>query len=246
MCRVIAGEVSPIVPASCTARRSSRSSEIFDLRRAQEWTAALTVVRRPAGPVPFRGRCMVYRSELMVLHGQWDAARTRCGAPESVCRPPPEPSVGEAATSRPSCIGFAARSPRPSAATARPASWGRPPEPGLALLRLAQGAPAAASARSVGRWTRPPTTGRGRASSARRRDPHRRGRPRRGQGRGRRLGQLAVGARLAAPRRPRRPRRRRRPARGGRPRGGARACSAGRGRRGASSTPRTRRRGSGS
>ena len=61
-------------------------------------------------------------------------------------RPPGSPRRARPSTSRPSCTGCAASSPRPRRPTARPASAGREPQPGLALLRLAQGQVDAAAA----------------------------------------------------------------------------------------------------
>ena len=65
---------------------------------------------------------------------------TRRDGPRSGCSDRhPSPRSARRTTSRRSCIGCAASSALPSRPTARPASWGRRTEPGLALLLLARG-----------------------------------------------------------------------------------------------------------
>ena len=98
MLAVTAGEVAPITVGTVYCAAIEAFGEIFDLRRAQEWTAALSAwCDAQPDLVPFRGRCLVYRTEIMEFHGQWrDADREAQRAEAWLSRPPIEPAVGEA------------------------------------------------------------------------------------------------------------------------------------------------------
>lgn len=148
MVAVTSDELSPIVIGIVYCAAIEAFDEIFDIRRAQGWTQALTewCAKQP-DLVPFRGRCLVYRSEMLRFRGEWtkafDEARR---AQEWLLRPPPEPAVGEAYYEQGELLRLRGRFAEAETAYREASQWGRRPDPGLALLQLARGRSAAARA----------------------------------------------------------------------------------------------------
>src|SRR4029453_9881258 len=72
--------------------------EMFDLRRAHEWTAALGAwCAAHADVVPYRGHCLVRRAEILQLHGAWlDAIDEASRACDALSRPTDHPSLAAA------------------------------------------------------------------------------------------------------------------------------------------------------
>ena len=138
MVAVIAGHVTPILAGDIYCIVLEACQETFDLRRAYEWTVSLGewCASQPE-LIRYRGECLLYRAEVMQLRGNWnDAAQDAQAACELLASRPASGAafyrVGEIHRLR---GNFA----NAEAAYTRANERGRKPQPGLSLLRLAQG-----------------------------------------------------------------------------------------------------------
>lgn len=140
MLAVVANEVSPIVTGLLYCSVIEICRQVYALGRAREWTAAFArACAEQPEMVAFTDTCLVHRAEIMQFHGEWpgalaEASRacTRCRERE---RKPPAAALYQQAEIHRLRGEFAKADEAYRAAS----EHGCDPQPGLALLRLAQG-----------------------------------------------------------------------------------------------------------
>jgi DNA-binding CsgD family transcriptional regulator len=160
MVAATAGELSPIVTGLVYCSVIAGCQELFELRRAREWTVALTDwCREQPDMVAHTGQCLVHRAEIMQLHGSWqDALQEAQRAGERFAQRQSQVLAAHALYRQGEVHRLRGELADAEAAYRESSRGGWDPQPGLALLRLAQGnadAAAAAIRRVLGETKNP-------------------------------------------------------------------------------------------
>jgi DNA-binding CsgD family transcriptional regulator len=148
MFEATAQELSPVVTGLVYCSVIDGCHELHDLTRASEWTAAMSEwCDHQAGLVPFTGVCQVHRAELLQLRGDWRAALDESRlAGERFSQRAHDVWNGQASYRQGELLRLQGELGAAETAYRDASRLGAEPQPGLALLRLAQGRTAAAGA----------------------------------------------------------------------------------------------------
>lgn len=140
MVSVTMGDVSPIPSGIIYCAVVDGCVEACDLRRAAEWTEAL---RRWCDDqpdlVPYRGQCMVHRSQVLLAQGSWAEAAAEADRACQRLADPFHPALGLAHYQRGELHRLRGQLDAAGDAYREASRGGHDPVPGFALLRLAQG-----------------------------------------------------------------------------------------------------------
>jgi class 3 adenylate cyclase len=135
----VCGELKPFATGLVYCITISSCQDVGDFRRAAEWTEAANRWCDQADVSGFPGTCRLHRAEIMRLRGDWPAAEQQAVAACEELRDFDRHitaggyyEVGEIRRRRGDFEGA-----EEAYGTAN--EWGRNPQPGLALLRLAEG-----------------------------------------------------------------------------------------------------------
>jgi len=147
MLAVVAGELMPIMTALMYCSVIDTCRQVYALGRAREWTSAFSIVcEQQPDMAAFNGTCLVHRAEIMQLQGAWPEALTEacraCELARRAARKPPAAALYQQAEIH-RLRGECAQAEDAYRAASE---LGFEPQPGLALLRLAQGRTDAACA----------------------------------------------------------------------------------------------------
>ena len=141
MVSVLAEEVSPVVAGTVYCSVIEGCQEILALDRAAEWTAALAAwCDRQHGMITFSGQCLTHRAGVLRTAGDLAAAESEA---DCACRrfvgAADEAATGRAFYELAQVQRLRGDLPAAERSYRRAGDWGHDPQPGLALLRLAQG-----------------------------------------------------------------------------------------------------------
>lgn len=141
MVTVTSSDVSPIMAGLAYCAIILACRDVFDLRRAQEWTDVLSRWCEDQQELrPYQGQCLVHRSEILQLHGDWSGALDEIEqACDHLTATPGDPVMGMARYQQGELLRLRGEFDRAEEAYRHASEWGHTKHPGLALLWLEVG-----------------------------------------------------------------------------------------------------------
>lgn len=133
------GSVNPQAVGIVYCAIVSNCKECLDVERSAEWTRVLDewCAAQP-GLVPFQGACVVHRSQVHQLRGDW--GRAIAEVDRLIADPGPNSNtLGEAHYQRAELLRLRGEYDAAETGYREALAHGKDPQPGLALMRLAQG-----------------------------------------------------------------------------------------------------------
>ena len=140
MLAVVSGELSPMTTALMYCSVLEVCKKVYALGRAREWTFAFARwCDRQSESLAFSSTCLIHRAEVRQLHGEWPAAlEDACRACDREARGNRKPP-GAALYQRGEIHRLRGEYAQAEDAYRAASESGYDPQPGLALLRVAQG-----------------------------------------------------------------------------------------------------------